>query len=429
MGNKYDEIGNLNSINGNWEQTLVYKFFDKDSKESISTELTSGGSPLAVTPYDELVTINKTTLIELKSIYGISDLRDDIIKTGDGDVTNNLREFELNISGTSSTARISSRERGRYISGKSAEYGIGIRTSVSSVSGDTEFKWGALNDTNGMYFGMDSDGLYVAILDDGDELKIYQENWNVDRLDGTGLSGENLDTTSGNIFNVIFSWYGYGTIDYVVKVKTEDGIKNIVCHRYIVDDKTSVQNPNLPISALVEQTTSSNDVSIFLGGRQFSVLGSYTPSYRVTSDYVLNKSVPTLSTNPTPIMAFKQKSLMRAVNGKFSGIDISTNNQIIFEIYISDESQLTGASWETPTRKLPGETAFEVDKSATAFDITDGNILYRDFVEGGQGKRRVQRDIGELLVDIPEGKILVVTAFATESTASVDTLTRIREEW
>lgn len=429
--NRFDEIGNLNSINGNWDQTLVYKLFSEEWRESILTKLTGvNGNPVSISPYSELITAEKTTLIELKSIYGFSELRDSKTEVGSGTVTNDFREYKCKVNGINSTARLESRDRGRYISGKSAEYGIGVRTNTDTITGDGEIIWGGLNDTNGMYFGKDSTGLFVGILDEEVETKIYQDDWNMDKLDGTGISGEVLDLTKANIYNIEFTWYGYGIITFKVQLKTVKGMKLVEVHNYIVDNKTSIQNPNLPITAQVKQSTGTEDIELYVGGRQFSVLGSYTPSFRTLSEYFLNKSIPTLSTNPTPILSFKHKKELCAVDGKLSGVNISTNNQIIFEVYLADEDALTGADFGTPTRNKTTETAFEVDSSATAFDYTKGNLLYRDMIDGGVGGRGVNNDdFRDLIVDIPDNKILVLTAFATESNSSIDGVLRIREEW
>lgn len=428
--NRFDEIGNLNSINGNWDQTLIYKLFSPEWKDSILTQLTGPNNvPVAISPYYELLTAEKTTIIELKSIYGYSDIRDNKEEIGSGTVTNNYREYQCNINGINSEARLESRQRGRYISGKSSEYGIGVRTNTNNISGDTILKWGALNDTNGMYFGVDSDGLFVAILDDGTENKVYQEDWNIDKMDGTGVSGLTLVLTEANIFNIEFTWYGYGVITFKVQVKTEQGMNLLTVHNYIIDNQSSIQNPNLPITATVGQNTNDDDISLFVAGRQFSILGTYTPTFRSSSEYFINKSIPTLGTNPVPILSFKQKEIQRAVDSKLAGMKLVTDNQIIIECYVADESSLNTPNWVNLTRVDADETAFEVDTESTTFNSNEGNIIYRDIIDGATGNRTNSSDFRDLFVDIPQNKILVITGFATETTASVDGIIRIREEW
>lgn len=383
-----------------------------------------------VTPYNEQLVAEKTTLIELKSIYGISEIRDVVTTAEAGAVTNDNREYRLAISTANNLARLTSSERGRYIPGKSAEYGIGVRLDVTSVTGDTVLKWGALNDENGIYFGLDSTGLFVSILDDSVEIdRIYQASWNLDKLNGTGPSGETIDLTDGNIFQAQYTWYGYGIITFRVQLKSATGMKLIDVHNYVVDDKVSINDPNLPITGLAQQTASTNTVNMYIGGRQFSILGTYTPNFRNTSDYVLAKSVATLSGTPIPIISFRHKTAYKAVSARLRDIDFITDTDIILEVYIGNAADLTGAVFAAPLRTKATETAFEVDKTASAINISNGNLIYRALLKGGERNTTNQQDFESILLDVPENKVLTVTGFALSSTATVSGLIRLNEEW
>jgi hypothetical protein len=416
------------------------KYLYENIENGLSVKLVgSEKNGIATTPFNELLTVEKTTKIEIKSIYGISQLRDDINVSGNGSVTNDFREYILNVNSVGDFARLSSRDRGRYIAGKSSEYGIGVRTENETVTGDTVLKWGALNNINGIYFGMDSIGLFVAVLDNTVETKIYQTDWNLDKMDGSDLSelnlnnigttGTNISTNDGLIYQIEYTWYGYGTITFKIQTKTLNGMKTIPVHRYIVNGKTSIENPNLPLTVLVEQTNSANNVNLFIAGRQFSILGSYTPTFRQTSQVRIAQSIPIIGPTMTPIISFKQKNTMLFVNAIFDGVEISTNNKIIFEVYIADLASLTNPVWTTPIRIKASETAFEMDISATVFNSALGELIYRGVVIGASGNNLNSADFGNLNLDIPEGKILVLCAFATNNQATVDSILRIREEW
>lgn len=389
-------------------------------------------NPALRTPFNELITAEKSTVIELKSIYGLSDIRDNTVTTGTGAVTNAIgdREYTIQVSGSSSSARLESVERGRYISGKAAEYGMGVRLSSDTFTGDTVAKWGAINVSNGLYFGQDSTGKFVAILDNSTENKIYQSNWNVDKLDGSGSSARTLNTTDGQVYNIEFTWYGYGVVTFVVWLKddTGEGLVRVVVHRYVIDGQTSIQTPNLPLTAEIKNGTATDTESIYVGGRQFSVLGRYSPSYRATSEIVTGKSVPT--TGLTPIISFRQKTAYKVVNGKVEGTDTLTDERLLLEIYVG--ATLTGASFGTPTRKLVGETAFESDTSATSVDVSAADLLYRTIIPGGSGNSKAvgEEDLRQLILDIPENlDVTLVAQSLGASAASIDSVFRIREEW
>jgi len=73
-----------------------------------------------------------------------------------------------------------------------------------------------------------------------------QSTWNIDRLDGTGASGYNIDLTKMQMFYMDFTWYGAGAIRF--------GFKNnrgevIYCHRVPnnnVNTEAYLRSGNLP---------------------------------------------------------------------------------------------------------------------------------------------------------------------------------------
>jgi hypothetical protein len=60
------------------------------------------------------------------------------------------------------------------------------------------------------------------------DLIIPQDQWNLDRCDGTGPSGYNIDITKMQMIGIQFSWYGAGFIDWMLR--GPDG-NYVFCHR------------------------------------------------------------------------------------------------------------------------------------------------------------------------------------------------------
>ena len=67
---------------------------------------------------------------------------------------------------------------------------------------------------NGMYFEIDGTDVYFVerSLSTGTETRVAQTNWNIDKLDGTGVSGLTLDITKAQILWMDVEWLGLGTV-------------------------------------------------------------------------------------------------------------------------------------------------------------------------------------------------------------------------
>jgi hypothetical protein len=67
---------------------------------------------------------------------------------------------------------------------------------------------------NGMYFEIDGTTAYFVerSLSTGTETRVAQTDWNIDKLDGTGISGITLDITKAQILWMDIEWLGLGTV-------------------------------------------------------------------------------------------------------------------------------------------------------------------------------------------------------------------------
>jgi len=93
------------------------------------------------------------------------------------------------------------------------------------------------------YRGASSNNVVISKTVD---TRIYQSQFNIDRLDGTGPSGYNIDLTKMQMFYIDYSWYGAGFIRF--GVRGPDG--NVVyCHKIInnnVNYMAYMRSGNLP---------------------------------------------------------------------------------------------------------------------------------------------------------------------------------------
>ena len=89
--------------------------------------------------------------------------------------------------------------------------------------------------------------IYAAKVNLIADKKVLQEEWNLDRLDGTGPSGYNMDVRYMQMIGIQYSWYGAGFIDWMVR--GADG-NFVFCHRMRnsnVNTEAFMRSGNLPV--------------------------------------------------------------------------------------------------------------------------------------------------------------------------------------
>ena len=77
--------------------------------------------------------------------------------------------------------------------------------------------------------------------------KVLQSEWNLDRMDGTGKSGYNMDVRYMQMIGIQYSWYGAGFIDWMAR--GADG-NFVFCHRMRnsnVNTEAFMRSGNLPV--------------------------------------------------------------------------------------------------------------------------------------------------------------------------------------
>lgn len=370
----------------------------------------------------------RTPIIELNSSYGTSALRDDITLTGSGSITPASGELLLSTGATaSSTARLEAAEIGRYIPGYGAQIGIGVRVP-QDPTGNQVARWGGegADGQNGFYFKQTASGLFAVIEKDGAETEIAQADWNIDKLDGTGDSGITLDLTIGTIFQIEFTWYGYGQILFgIIAIQPADIARQqfIPCHSVKVEGATSITSPNLRVFAEVDNGGDASDLSIDVGGRQYSVIGQYIPKFRFTGEF---RGSTSTSTTVIPLISFRRKDDYSDRSIKLQGYDvIASGSDHILQIRIG--GTLTNESFGTPRDHTADETALEADYQATA--ITGGVVVWEQYVASGANANKGDLSRDRVDFDIPNGDIVTLCIRTDAGTGTIKSCFRLREEW
>lgn len=371
----------------------------------------------AFTSFNEFIVSSATPLIDLKSIYGISNLRDVVSTAGSGQVTTERGLYKLStgVSPTSS-AVLTSVEYGRYVAGFEATPGIGVMLS-GTPTGQEVARWGYYDDNNGFGFGMDANGMFTFKRSGGVETMHRQVEWKNNE--------HNIDLTKLNIYRIPFRWYGSGPARYeVTDVDDEMNSKLVWVDSFLSEPGEPItENPNLPIRAEVDNGGDPSDLVIYIGGRQFFVQGKYNPNRRITEDHRLTQSI---GTTFTPLIAWSQKSSFESVSVKLEGLEIlASGADIVYEVRVG--GSLTGATFGAPSSIPASETSLDFDTSATAY--TGGQKIFGGLVSSGSGNTSGQGSQTAPNIDVPKGQFLVLCARAVSGTATVSSILKAREEW
>lgn len=173
---------------------------------------------------------------------------------------------------------------------------------------------GYFDDRDGIYFEQAPNGTlsfvirsYVTAGIGTSERRIPQSQWNKDKLDGTGVSGFNLDITKTQLFFTDFEWLGVGRVRCGFSI---DG-KNVVAHEFYNAnrlDSVYMSNPNLPVRCEVR----NNGTQVGAGGSFVQICstvmseGGYTEAGREFSQTTGLRAVGIGTT--VPIIAIRLKN-------------------------------------------------------------------------------------------------------------------------
>lgn len=365
-------------------------------------------------PFGDIQTAERTIVMELKSCFGLTSLRDTVVTQGTGSVINAVGspEYTLQTSGASDIARLQSAERGRYIAGIGAEIGVGVRFGIFPT-GNMYYDWGLFDDSNGFFFRYRSTGLSVVILRGGVETETPQAGFN-----GTPLT---IDFLDGHIFNIVFSWYGYGKIKFIAQNNTSPSQIETILHTYTPSRVTSVQNPNLPLTARIVNAGTAAPGRLFVAGRQYSVIGKYSPIYRINSALRLSASVTGVGGGFVHMLSVRRKSGYMGSGIKVSGMDLIASTSQIIQLRTS--TALTGAVWDRLPDQLDSETALEVDTSASA--VTGGIVIWTGLVD-----RSVATKLEDFTYVLTEQhNVTVLAKGITNVVGNLSCCLRLSEEW
>jgi len=314
--------------------------------------------------------------------------------------------------GTNSTdeARIQSAIAGRYISQSLAKPGMGLSIDPSNTQIDDNnfvsltngeviagaFWWDDVNgqvDT-GVGFKWDTDGWKFFVKSLGNHLgnsPIPQSEFNIDKFDSKGPSGQLHDPPIGYVYNWPYTWYNEGSFEagYLSKVQNrfEEALR-------FSTDGPSIDTPNLPVQLVVRNNGDAESLTAQLGGMQYSTYGAgvqdiefrETDETRITNnDFIADtKAITENAIDPSaepgvPLISIQRQAGERDLAVAIQQIEARPVNDDIY-VFQWDEwnpdTALTGASFTNPvTINGSKESKTLTDTQATDYTPSSTALL------------------------------------------------------
>lgn len=368
----------------------TYEAFDFNKIDDIETILRRGGDA-----FGRQRISNPYTLADYSHVYG--EETELLTKTSG---TNSSVSFDVSKAkavlqvgtGTNDFTIHQSRMYHHYMPGKSQLTFQSFNFTGHRIG--TNKRIGLFDDYNGIFFEQSGDGTLAIVLRNSvsgnvNEERITQNNWNIDKCDGTGPSSFNLDPTKTQLFTSDFQWLGVGR----VRVGFVHDGESVIAHEfYNSNNKSTVywSNPNLPVRCEIRNYSGSasmgTDSMDQICATVISEGGYNEAGVDFSARNTIARSVVNGGRVPLVAIALKTgyygKPNRSIVRPNMANIYTSAD-AITYELWrIPNTGQIVGGSWVSANN----DSVAEYNISATSVDFTSGMLIDAGYcIAGGQG--------------------------------------------
>jgi hypothetical protein len=233
---------------------------------------------------------------------------------------------------------------------------------------------------NGMYLSFVAGVAYLNIVNNGSVLSVAQSAWNLDPMNGTGVSGLNLDFDKTQLFacdiewlgvgRVRFGFYAYGRIQYCHQVTH----LNVLTAPY-------AQSINLPLTCMLLSASAQGTGSMKQICATVLSEGGYNPVGRLFSQNTGHDSTTEVtlvgSTNEVSLLAlrggapgYKHQTILPV---SFTLIDIDSNNTLVYRLGMIPGEHVNTAI--TVTTWLNANNLYSLAQYATNWTGTNNIVI------------------------------------------------------
>jgi len=216
--------------------------------------------------------------------------------------------------------------------------------------------------------------------------RVPQSEWNLDKCDGTGKSGFNLDMSKTQLTFTDFQWLGVGRVRCGF---VHDGMF-VPAHEYLhsnVLDEVYIANPNLPVRCEIRNTGEGTGGSMDQICSTVASEGGYVESgidFAITAN---TRTTATPSATELPLVAIRLKNTFEGfpnrISVRLNNISLhAESNSIVYEVRKLANSSFLANNTESLVWTSAASSS-GVEYCINADTITNGESFATGFVPSG----------------------------------------------
>lgn len=382
-----------------------------------------------VTAFGEISVAEITPVIQLDFVYGVNSKVTKTVTTGTGSVSgaSNMVVVSTGASASSSAVLYSARNL-NYRPGQGAL----VRFTALFTPGVTGSRQvagiGFSTLENGLFFGYNGTDFSICNVASGSWDCVPQTSWNVDVMDGTGgaknPSGQLLDPTKGNVFQIKYQYLGFGALYFYVEDSDTGNFVLVHTIKYANNNTTpNLRNPSMFL--LWGAVNTSNDTDLIVKGASGmagvegarSLLGPRHGDSQTKTTVTTQIAAFTIK-NATTYNTFENGALVRLRSLTFGSNTGGVGNGVSYLRIIKNATlggapnfiPESGSTSDNGVTITNGNSVVSVDKNGTT--ATGGDVEYNAIVATGNS---MFADITELNLYIAPGETMTLAIESTQS--------------
>lgn len=219
--------------------------------------------------------------------------------------------------------------------------------------------------------------------------RVPQNEWNIDKCNGTGVSGLNLDMSKTQLIFIDFQWLGVGRVRTGFVHNGELVIAHEFYHSNVLSN-VYLSNPNLPVRCEMRNTGTTSGGSMDQICSSVSSEGGYVESGIDFANVMsTTRTTDTPGGTELPVMAIRLKntfgSYPNRISVRLNNISLyCETNSILYKLvklpgkaYLGNVSGLGQATWSS----VSDSSGVEISTDATQY--IDGDVFAGGFVPSG----------------------------------------------